>query len=59
MDQPHMNAEFEARAEAAWRRFQQTGAGVPAAEVIAEVRSLLQARRMELQGRRPQELCKR
>ena len=53
MGQPHMNAQFEVRAELAWVRFQQTGAGIPAAEVIAEMRALLQARRMELQGKPP------
>ncbi len=46
-----MQAEFEARADAAWSRFQQTGAGVPAEELVAEMRVRLQARRRELQGK--------
>ena len=54
-----MNAQFEARAEAAWMRFQQTGAGIPAVDVIAEMRALLQARRLELQRRTPPEQRKR
>lgn len=51
VDYRRMQAEFDARANAAWSRFQQTGAGVPAEEVIADMRVQLQARRSELQGR--------
>ncbi len=47
-----MQAEFDARADAAWLRFQQTGAGVPAKEVVAELRAQLQTRRRALQGKR-------
>ena len=46
-----MQAEFDARADAAWARFQQTGAAVPAGEVVAEMRARLEARRRELQGK--------
>jgi predicted transcriptional regulator len=46
-----MQTEFDARADAAWARFQATGAGVPADEVLAEMRGQLQARRAELQGK--------
>ena len=46
-----MQAEFDARADAAWARFQQTGAAVPAEEVVAEMRARLEARRRELQGK--------
>jgi predicted transcriptional regulator len=45
-----MQTEFEARADGAWSRFQQTGTGVPAEEVLAEMRLRLEARRRELQG---------
>lgn len=46
-----MQAELVARADAAWSRFQQTGAGVPAAEVMAELRVRLEARQRQLQGK--------
>ena len=46
-----MQAEFDARADAAWARFQQTGAAVPAEEVVTEMRARLEARRRELQGK--------
>jgi hypothetical protein len=46
-----MQAEFDSRADAAWARFQHTGAGVPAQEVTAEMRARLEARRLELQGK--------
>jgi len=46
-----MQAEFDARANAAWARFQQSGAAVPAEEVVAEMRKRLEARRRELQGK--------
>ncbi|MFG6431980.1 YlcI/YnfO family protein [Roseateles sp. LYH14W] len=52
VDYRRMQAEFDARADAAWLRYQQTGAGVPAEEVVAEMRVRLEARRSELQGKR-------
>lgn len=52
VDQRRMQAEFSARAEAAWTRFQQTGAGVPAEALVDELRTRLAARRRELQGKR-------
>lgn len=51
VDYRRMQAEFDARADAAWSRFQQTGSGVPAEEVVAEMRMRLESRRRELQGR--------
>ncbi|HEX4510175.1 MAG TPA: YlcI/YnfO family protein [Burkholderiaceae bacterium] len=51
VDYRRMQAEFDARADAAWARFQQTGAAVPAQEVVAEMRARLDARRGELQGK--------
>lgn len=51
VDYRRMQAEFDARAEAAWVRFQTTGASVPAEEVVAEMRVRLEARRRELQGK--------
>lgn len=50
VDYRRMQAEFDARANASWLQFQQTGAGVPADEVVAELRSQLEARRRDLQG---------
>ena len=51
-----MQAEFDARADTAWSRFQQTGAAVPAQEVVDEMRAKVEARRRELQGKhRPAE----
>jgi hypothetical protein len=51
-----MQAEFAARAEVAWTRFQQTGVGVPAEEIVAQMRERLETRRRELQGKhRPTE----
>ena len=44
-----MDAKLNASADAAWLRFQQTGAAIPAAAVIAEMRNKIQARRLELQ----------
>jgi len=44
-------AEFDARADAAWTRFQQTGIGMPAQEVVAKMRAQLEARRRVLQGK--------
>lgn len=44
-------AEFDARADATWTRFQQTGIGVPAQEVVAKLRAQLEARRRELEGK--------
>ncbi len=52
VDYRRMQAEFDARAESAWTRFQQTGVGVPAGDVIAELRGRLEARRRELEGKR-------
>lgn len=52
VDHRRMQAEFDARADGAWSRFQQTGAAVRASEVLAEMRERLEARRRELQGRR-------
>ena len=46
-----MQAEFDARADAAWARFQQAGEGAPAATVLAEMRERLEARRAELRGK--------
>jgi hypothetical protein len=46
-----MQAEFEARADAAWTRFQQTGKGVRAEEVVTEMRTRLEVRRRQLQGK--------
>ncbi len=51
VDYRRMQAEFDARADAAWSRFQETGAGVPAEEVVGEMRLMLEARRRELQGK--------
>ena len=56
VDYRRMQAEFDARADAAWSRFQQAGAGLPAEELIAEMRVRLEARRRALQGKhRPTE----
>ncbi len=56
VDYRRMQAEFAARADAAWARFQKTGVGVPAEEVVAQMRERLEARRRELQGKhRPTE----
>ncbi|MEK8048713.1 YlcI/YnfO family protein [Ideonella sp. DXS22W] len=52
VDQRRMQAEFSARAEAAWTRFQQTAAGTPADTVVDELRTRLTARRRELQNKR-------
>ncbi|WP_396269470.1 YlcI/YnfO family protein [Ideonella sp.] len=52
VDHRRMQAEFDARADAAWARFQQSGDGIPAQEVMDEMRARLQARRHELQGKR-------
>ncbi len=50
VEQRRIQSEFEARAEAAWVQFQQTGESVPAAEVLAEMRRRLQARKRQLKG---------
>jgi hypothetical protein len=47
-----MQMEFQARADAAWRRFHKTGNGRPADDVVAALQSKLDARRRELQGKR-------
>lgn len=52
VEQRRIQAEFEARAEAAWVRFQQSGESVPAEGVIAEMRRRLQARQRQLKGQR-------
>ena len=46
-----MQDEFNARADAAWERYQRTGVGRPAEEVIADLRARLEQRRKELQGK--------
>jgi hypothetical protein len=46
-----MQAEFNARADAAWSQFQQTGVGTPVSEAIDELRGRLVARRRELHGK--------
>lgn len=46
-----MQTAFDTRADAAWLRFRQTGAGVLASEVIADMRARLQVRHRELQGK--------
>jgi hypothetical protein len=51
VDYRRMQTEFDARADAAWARFQQTGSGAPAEAVVAEMRARLESRRRELQGR--------
>ena len=51
VDYRRMQAEFDARADAAWARFQRTGAAVPTPEVLAELRERLEAKRRELQGK--------
>ena len=56
VDYRRMQAEFDARAYAAWSRFQLAGAGLPAEELVAEMRGRLEARRRALQGKpRPTE----
>lgn len=47
-----MQMAFQARADAAWKRFQKSGKGRPAEEVVAELQSRLDAQRRELQDRR-------
>lgn len=42
---------FAERADEAWGRFLRTGAGRPADDVIADMRTRLEARRKELQGK--------
>ena len=51
VDYRRMQAEFDARADAAWSRFKLAGAGVPAEELVAEMRVQLETRRQELQGK--------
>jgi hypothetical protein len=56
VDYRRMQAEFAARAEGAWTRFQQTVDGVPAEEVVVRMRERLETRRCELRGKhRPTE----
>lgn len=52
VDYRRLQTEFAARADAAWARHQQTGDSIPAAQVVAELRSKLHAKRQELQGKR-------
>lgn len=51
VDHRRMQDEFDARADAAWARFQQIGDGIPAQEVMDEMRARLQARRQELKDK--------
>lgn len=46
-----MQAEFDARADGAWSRFQQAGIGTSAEEVVAQMRVLLQTRRRALKDK--------
>ncbi|MDI4635849.1 hypothetical protein J7U46_22475 [Pelomonas sp. V22] len=46
-----VQSAFAARADEAWERFQRTGGGRPAEDVIADMRVRLETRRMELQGK--------
>lgn len=56
VDYRRMQTEFDARADVAWTRFEQTGSGVPAGELVAEMRMRLENRRRELQDKsRPSE----
>ena len=48
VDYRRMQAEFDARADAAWAQFQQTGVGVPAETLVGELRGRLEVRRREL-----------
>lgn len=52
VDYRRMQAEFDARADAAWTQFQQTGDGVPAEKLVGELRGRLEARRQALTGKR-------
>jgi len=45
-----MQAEFQARGEAAWQQYQRTGASIPAEEVVNELRDMLEAKRKQLQA---------
>lgn len=47
-----MQMEFQARADAAWQRFQKTGKGRPADEIVAALEAKLSARHRELRGKR-------
>lgn len=49
-----MQAEFHARGEAAWRRYQRTGESYPASQIVDELRDMLEARRRQLQARTPE-----
>lgn len=51
VDYRRMRAEFDARADAAWVRYQQTGVSVPAEDVVAQMRGSLEVRKRELQGK--------
>jgi uncharacterized protein YndB with AHSA1/START domain len=46
-----VQSAFAARADEAWMRFQRTGAGRPAEDVIADMRTRLEAKRKELQSK--------
>ena len=47
-------AEFHARGEAAWRRYQRNGESYPASQVVSELRDMLEVRRRQLQARAPE-----
>ena len=47
-----MQAEFHARADAAWEEYKRTGASHAAKDVVAELRAKTDARRKQLQGKR-------
>jgi len=51
VDRRRLQAEFEARAEAAWARYQQTGEGASAEEAVARMRERLGAKRSDLEGK--------
>ena len=46
-----IQAEFQARGEAAWQGYLRTGVSYSAAEVVGELREMLEARRRQLQMR--------
>jgi len=48
-----VQSAFAARADEAWARFQRTGAGRPAEDVITDMRARLEARCKELQSKPP------
>ena len=50
VEQRRVEAEFQARGEAAWARFQQDGAAAPADEVIDRLQRKLDAKRKQLRS---------